>query len=371
MQPLESGQTAGASTTRWVLIAVLVVLVLVAMWLIRGILLLTLAAVILVVLFTMPTRFFIKRGMKRVPATLLSLVVIALLAGILVSVALPTLVQQFATLATRTIPAGLRELVEQWNSGDIQRQYPFLESVNLEEVLNTLSGQLANALGTLGASVLPVLGGVADTVLSIMIVIFISLYFLSDPQMHQEGLVKLFPIWYRPRVRQILARMDHALRGWLRATVISMAFVAVATGVGLAMLGVQQAAALGVLAGMLSFIPNFGPIVTLIPSVAVAVVQAPENIGWILLVIYGVSLIQSQVVSPLLIAGSMNLPAVLVLLGQIVFGFFFGFLGIMLAVPLTAMLLILVQEVYVKDILGDRSIPVESELDDILIPDGV
>jgi predicted PurR-regulated permease PerM len=366
-----SSNSANMSTTRWVLTAVIVVILLFSMWLIRGVLLLMLASIILVVLFSMPTRFFIRRGIKRVPATILSLVCITALLMVLFSVALPTLVQQFATLATRTIPAGIRELADLWNSGDLQRQYPFLSDIDIAQLIDNLSGQIGTAVGTLGASVLPVLGGVADIILSILIVIFLSLYILSDPQMHQEGLIKLFPVWYRHRVREILARLDYALRGWLRATVISMAFVAVATGIGLALLGVEQAAALGVLSGLLSFIPNFGPVITLIPSLAVGIVQAPENIGWILIVIYGVSFVQSQVVGPLLVAGSINLPAVLVLLGQIVAGYFFGFLGIMLAVPLTAIIMVLVQEVYIKDVLGDHSVENQPVMDEVLLPDGV
>lgn len=369
MRPISSN-VAAVSTTRWVLTAVTVVIVLVALWLIRGVLLLTLASIILVVLFTMPTRIFIRRGMRRVPATLLSLVCITLLIVVLMSVALPTLLQQFATLATVTIPEGIQELVSRWNNGDFQRQYPFLESINLRELFDTLTVQIASAVGQLGGAVLPVLGGVADTALSILIILFLSLYFLADPQMHQEGMIKLFPISYRHRVREIIARLDHTLRGWLRATVISMAFVGVATGIGLAALGIQQAAALGVLAGLLSFIPNFGPIVALVPSIAVGIVQTPENLGWIVIVIYGVSLIQSQIVGPLLVAGSINLPAVLILLGQIVAGFFFGFLGIMLAVPLTAIVMVLVQEIYVKDVLGDRSHTPQALPEEVLMPDG-
>ena len=362
---------ANGSTTRWVLTAVVVIVILIALWLIRGILLLALASIILVVLFSMPTRFFIKRGMKRAPATILSLVLIFFFVLILFSAALPTLVQQFVTLGTVTIPQGLRQLVTLWNSGDLQRQYPFLQNVNPQEFIDQITAQLGSAVGAFGLSVLPVLGGVADTVLSLLIIIFLSMYFLADPQSHQEGLVKLFPLTYRHRVREIIARLDYTLRGWLKATIISMGFVAIVTWLGLVLIGVQQAAALGVLAGLLSFIPNFGPIITLIPSVAVGIVQTPGNIGWIIVIIYGVSFIQSQVVGPLLVAGSINLPPVLVLLGQIVAGYFFGFLGIMLAVPLSAIVMVLVQEIYIRDILGDEAIGEPAAADEVLVPDGV
>lgn len=370
-----SPNTAYSSVTRWVLTALAVIIFLVAAWIVRGILMLTLASVILVVLFTMPIRFLIRRGVSRGLATVLSLVFVVVLIFVLIAAALPTLIQQFTVLATVIVPQGVEALVARWQNGDLIAQYPFLsflQDVDLAPLLDTAGSQFATALGQLGVQVLPVLGGVADTVLSVLIVIFLSMYLLSNPQMHQEGLIKLFPLWYRHRVREIIARLDLMLRGWLRATVISMAFVAIATGVGMALLGIQQAAALGVLAGVLSFVPNFGPIIALIPSVAVGIVQAPENIGWIIVVIYGVSFIQSQIVTPILVAGSIRLPPVLVLLGQIIAGAFLGFLGLMLAVPITAILMILVQEVYIKDMLGDRSVDeTMPSSEEVLLPDGV
>lgn len=375
--PQLSASSPYGATTRWVLVAILVVVLLIAAWVIRGILMLTLASVILVVLFTMPVRFLVRRGMRRGPAIILSLLFIGFLVGGLVATALPELFRQFTQLVTFIIPQGIQTLVDRyWNTGEIQQQFPFLETVDLQNLLNTLTGQIATALGQLSISVLPVLGGVADTLLSTLIVIFLSIYLLADPQMHQEGLIRLFPIGYRYRVREIFNRLDYTLRGWLRATLISMAFVGVATWLGLALLGIQQAAALGVLAGLLSFIPNFGPIIALVPSIAVGIIQTPESIGWIVVIIYGVSFVQSQIFTPLLIAGSIKLPAVLVLLGQIVAGAFLGFLGIMLAVPITAILSVLVQEVYIKDVLGDKTVdsPVPAEppiREEKLIPEGV
>jgi predicted PurR-regulated permease PerM len=149
-----------------------------------------------------------------------------------------------------------------------------------------------------------------------------------------------------------------------------MIFVGFVTWLGLAILGLQQALALGVLAGLFSFVPNFGPIAALVPSLVVALVQAPQHVGWIVLIIYGTSFLQSQLVAPLLFEESINLPPVLVLIGQIFAAVFFGFLGIMLAVPIIAILLVLVQEVYVKDILGDKMPEKPPTLQVELLPSG-
>ncbi len=352
MRQLPVSSPYGA-TTRWVLLAFALVILLAAMWFIRGILLLTLAAIILVILFTTPVRFLVRRGVPRGWATVISVVLVVTVFGLLVAIILPSLTSQFGTLLGDTVPRGIRELITRLEDPQLQEQFAFLANLNLQDTVNALGSQLANALSQIGASVLPVLGGVANTLLSILIVVFLSMYFLSDPNMHQDGLIQLLPIRYRGRAHEIVREIDITLRGWLRATLASMIFAGVATGVLLALLGLQQAVALGVLAGILSFVPNFGPIIALIPSVAAGIVETPESVLWIVVIIYGVSFIQSQIITPILVADSIKLPPVLILLGQIVAGVFFGFLGIMLAVPMTAILTVLVKEVYIKDILGD------------------
>jgi predicted PurR-regulated permease PerM len=380
------GNMAPNSVTRWLLSAAVVVILLLAIWEVHSTLLLVLSSVILVVLFTMPIRFFVRRGMGRTLATLLSLFGILAIVVILALMALPSLLQQFTTLAV-DIQQGVQEAVGQWEEiqtappdSELRLQNTFLVSLqdflkntfqlnSLDDLIGEMTKQLGGALGQLGGSVIPLVSGVASTLLSLVIVLFLSLYLLAEPRMYEEGVIKLFPIWYRDRLRFIIDRIDFTLRLWLQGQLLLMVIVGVLTWIGLAILGIQQAAALGVLAGLFSFVPNFGPIAALIPALAVGFAQAPQSIGWIIVIIYGTSFLQSQVIAPLVFKESINLPPVLVLIGQIFAAIFFGFLGIMLAVPIIAILMILVQEVYVKDILGDRDAAVSVPFDDSLIPD--
>lgn len=370
--------------TRWVLVAILTVILLLAVWEVHTTLLLMLASIILVVLFTMPIRFLVRYGVRRTPATLLSLLGILGIAVLLVLLVLPSLLEQFATLSI-DVQQGVQELGTQWEQiqqdPKLREEYPFVASLqdlmktifgfnDMNQVISELTRQLGRAAGQLGGSVLPVVGGVASTLLSFIIVLFLSLYFLAEPRKYEDGAIKLFPIWYRHRVRFIIDRIDFTLRLWLQGQILLMAIVGILTWIGLALLGLEQALALGVLAGLFSFVPNFGPIAALVPSVAVGLVQAPQSIGWIVLIIYGTSFLQSQLIAPLIFQESINLPPVLVLIGQIFAAVFFGFLGIMLAVPIIAILMILVQEVYVKDILGDRPPEIQDLPEEALLPDG-
>jgi len=348
----------------WVFIAIISLIIVGAAWQIRAILMYVFASILLVVFFGIPIRWLfdhsrLNRGLAILVSVIGFIVLLVLLAGLI----FPTLFAQFAELTTDVIPRGIEQLIQFWNSGAVFEQIPLLETVIspdalnqieiTDEQINTLINQVSSALGAVGGTVIPFLGDLASTVLAVLIIFFLSMYFLAEPDRYIDGVITLTPLWYRTRTREIFVRLDKTLRAWVGVTVTSMLVVGVGTGAGLAFLGVQEWVALGVLAGVMSFIPNFGTIIALVPALAVAAVQVPGSVGWVFVVIYGVSFIQSQVVAPILASENMNLAPVMILVGQIVFGIFFGFMGIMLAVPLTAVLIALVDEIYVKDMLGD------------------
>ena len=364
---------------RNVVLTILIGLGLVFIWQIRGTLMLTFAAVILVVLFTMPVRLLVDRlRINRLVAILVSVIgffVILVLIGIPI---LRTIGDQYEPLRT-AVESGFEQVRASLTREALLEQNSILKDVipiiddllsgganaqPSDDLISQAISQVTDAIGRLGGTVLPVVGGVANTILSALIIFFLSMYLLAEPELYVSGIIKLTPTWYRDRMRGILWRLDSTLRAWLKVTAVSMVVVAILTGFGLWLVGIQEEAfALGVLAGILSFIPNFGPVVALVPSVAVAIVEAPDNVIWVVIIIYGVSFFQSQVISPVLASERMNMPAILILLGQIIFGFFFGFLGLMLAVPLSACVAVLVDEVYIKDVLGD--VPKEKEVEAI------
>jgi predicted PurR-regulated permease PerM len=356
-----------------IFVAIITIIFFIGLWQIRSILMLAVAGVMLTIFFTMPVRFFMRWKFNRVVSILLSLSSGIILIIILSLVVFPTLFSQFNVLFTSTIPRGFEQLIELWN--DKERLYetiPFsealLSSVDFAsfqidaDFLNQAVNQATNAVNSLGGSVLPFLGGVASALLSFIIVFFLCIYFIAEPDKYIQGIILLTPLWYRDRMREILVRLDTTIRAWIKVTLVSMIFVGAGTALGLALLGVEQWLALGVLAGALSFIPNFGTIAAIVPAVAVAIVQVPGSILWVIVMIIAVSFVQSQVIGPILTAESMNLPPVLILVGQIIFGLFFGFLGVMLAVPLTAVSVVLAEEIYIKDLLGDTSSEQEDEI---------
>lgn len=395
------------SNSNWVFVAIVTGIVLIALWQIRSILLLTFTAIVMVIFFTIPIRrltlitlpFGDRRKLSRGSAIILTLVGVMLGLVILSAMVFPQVFAQFASLMSETIPAGVERVVEWWDNGRVLYTIPFLQNFDLtslignpaprtpgiemvgdigifhvqewgigssslsidQSTLQDLSAQVLNALGQVGGTVIPILGGVASLLLNGLIVLFVSLYFLAEPGRYVDRIILYTPVWYRHRMRTVLHRMDEAIRAWLKITGVSMLVAGALTGFLLLILvGLDTWLALGVIAGVSSFIPNFGPILALIPALLVGAVQAPDRLLLIVIIVYGVSFVQSQVVSPLMANEDMKMPPVLILVGQIVFGIFFGFLGLMFAVPLTAILMVILDEMYVKDVLGDfESVPDE------------
>ncbi len=361
--------TTNGQIMRWVLITFLVLLIAVAVWLIRDILMLTLTAVIFSVLLTTPIRFFVRRGIRRPIAILLTIILIVAVIALTTALLLPDLLKQFRDLA-HIIQDATRQLQEELRTDKLTTRFPFLEGLDLKNITDQISTQFLGGLTNVTREVFPFVGSLASTLLSVLIVVFLGVYFVSDPGMHERGLIKLVPLRYRPRANEILIKLDKVLRGFLQGQLVLMVLTGVSTGAGLAIIGVPFAGALGIITGLFSFVPNFGPLVSLIPILAVAIVNTPDKIGLIIVVFYVLQFILGSLITPLLLGQEINLPPAIILLSQIIAGIFFGFLGLLLAVPLAAILVLLIREIYIKDILGDVEYddrPMELDMH----PDGV
>ena len=359
----------------WIFTAIFTIILLLAIWKIRNILMLVFAASLLVILFNVPIRFLIERGIQRTFAILITVVGFIAVLILFVLAVFPTLLEQFRLLITEILPNGIELLIERWNEfydeSALLKEW-FSDSEVNSDLVGQIFGQMSSAIGELGGTVLPFVGGIANVALSTFLVFLLSMYLLAEPYRYVDGVVKLTPRWYRHRMREILNSLDDIVRAWLRNTGIAMIFTTIFTGFGLYLIGIEQWLALAVLAGGLTFIPNFGFLVTMLMAITVGIVQAPNFIWIIIIIIYGVNLLESQLVSPILANENLNIPPLLILVGQIIIGIFFGFLGIMLAVPITAIFVVLVREIYIRDILGDNDIePLFTEDTSKILPDAV
>jgi predicted PurR-regulated permease PerM len=206
--------------------------------------------------------------------------------------------------------------------------------------------------------------GVASTATGVLanavVLLFIGLYFAADPHLYREGVLQLVPHRHRDRVRQTMTATGDALWHWLLGQLISMITIGVLTAIGLLLLGVPAALALGAVAGILEFVPVIGPILAAIPAVLIAFAQEPMLAVWVALLYVAIQQVEGNVVMPLVQHRVASLPPVLALTAIMAFGLLFGFLGVLLATPLAVAALVWIKRLYVADIL-ERQKRVEAE----------
>ncbi|HQU91224.1 MAG TPA: AI-2E family transporter [Pyrinomonadaceae bacterium] len=239
-----------------------------------------------------------------------------------------------------------RALIEQLPTFDQVK-----ENINVSSLLSGVGGVFTSTMGAVG---------------NVAIVVLLAIYLASEPRFYTEGFVRLFPIPRRQRVTEILHQVYETLRWWLIGKFGSMLFIGFLTWVGLSILGVPIALTLGLIAGLLSFIPNFGPILSAIPALLIAFVDSPITAVYVLILYIGVQIIESNIITPLIERETVELPPALTVVFQLGLGTLVGGLGLVLATPLLAMIVVVVQLVYLQDILGDK---VEGLLSDEIVED--
>lgn len=193
--------------------------------------------------------------------------------------------------------------------------------------------------------------GVADALL----VLVGGIYLAAQPQLYRGGLLKLLPAARREPVREALGDSGRALKAWLKGQLIAMIAVGLMVGAGLWLLGVPLAFALGLIAGLLDFVPLVGPIVAAVPAILLALTVGPEIALWTSGLYLLVQQIEGNVLSPLVQQHAVDLPPALLLFALLGFGSLFGAVGVVLAAPLTVVAYVMVKRLYVRGALETQT----------------
>ncbi|MDB4890013.1 MAG: hypothetical protein JWL61_1868 [Gemmatimonadetes bacterium] len=194
----------------------------------------------------------------------------------------------------------------------------------------------------------PFLTSTIAAVGGLLLIIFLSIYFAADPDLYRRGVLALFPARHRERGSQIMDRIATVLRKWLVTQLIAMAVIGTVTTIVLLILDVKAAFAIGLLAGLFEFIPTVGPILSAVPGVAMAFLDSPEKALYVGIAYWGIQFLENHILIPLLMKGGMDLPPALTVLAQALLALVFGFLGLMVAVPMLAVVMVIVQMLYVE-----------------------
>lgn len=165
-------------------------------------------------------------------------------------------------------------------------------------------------------------------------------------------LIRLFPPRLRDDINQTVQRIIQTLKSWLFGQFISMAVVGIMTGVALALIGIPFSLLLGLLAGLGEFIPFIGPLLVSIPALLLALSEGTEKFLIVIGVLLVIQLVEGNVIMPIVQRQAVQLPPVITLTSMIMLGGAFGLLGLFVAAPLVAMILVLIEEWYLKRYLG-------------------
>ena len=333
-------------TTQWLGRVVLLVGVVALFWLcwqVADILLLAFAGVLLAVFF----QILVKLLQRVVPlanqwALLLIVPVLLGVLGLVGWFVAPQLLADLNALSDQ-VPTALRQLSEGVDRyGWVQRLLNRLPS--LEQVVTPSGGLFAQITGTFST--------VLSLLANLLLILFVGLFLAANPMLYQAGLLQLAPAPRRPRLAVVINNIVTTLRWWILGQLFSMSVIGVFTGLGLWFIGMPFALALGVITGLLEFVPYVGPLVSGSLAILLAFTQSPIQALYVLVLYIGIQQIEGNLLTPLVHRYTVSLPPALTLVAVVVIGTLFGFVGILVATPLLAVIIVLIKMLYVEDVLG-------------------
>ena len=214
--------------------------------------------------------------------------------------------------------------------------------------LQLSSEQLPN-LRELTSSFVGLGATMTDIAITSMIILFVGFYAALDPRWYIDGFIRLCPRRLRPQMRDILHEIGHSLQQWLFGRAIMMISVAFLTLVSLWLLSIPLALTLSLIAGLLTFVPYFGALVSAAPAVLIAFAQSPIDALYVTLVYLGAHAIEGYILAPLVQQRTVSLPPALMLGSQAFMGTLFGAAGAALAAPLVVVAMAITRTVYLDD----------------------
>ncbi|WP_221067313.1 AI-2E family transporter [Methylomagnum ishizawai] len=318
-----------------------------AVWQVSQILLLIFAA-ILVAIFLRTLAEWVSRHSALSMGWSLAAVVLALLGAFALIGALygPAIVDGFYQLVRRmpTALARFKTAADHyaWGPDLVDALSRLGNGLADPQQLAKVAGVFSTALGALG---------------SVLVVAVLGIYLAAQPGLYIDGTLRLFPPRHRERVGEAFQRIGHALRWWLLGRIAAMSAVGVATGIGLAILGMPFVFILSLLNAVLDFIPNIGPLVAAVPAVLVGLSQDGATAFYVALLYFAVQSLEGFLLMPLIQQRTVAMAPALMFAAQLFMGAGFGILGLLLAPPLAVVVMVLVRIFYLRDTLGERIEP--------------
>ena len=324
------------STKIWIAsgIVTLIVVILLLFKTLFSLLLLVLAGVLMSVYFhgcssLIYNKFKIGKTFSLVLAILLNLIIISLFLWF-VGARLSSQIDQLSNTLPQTL-----EHAKKWINSQ-----PMGSKV-IDYATNSVDSGKASA--TISSFFSSTFGIISD----LYIVILLGMFFTASPSVYRRGFIHLIPPAGKQKAAELWDSINTLLRNWLKGQIFGFFFIAVLSGLGLWALGMPLVLTLALIAGLLNFIPNFGPIIALVPAVLLGLMQGSDTAMLVVLLYTFIQIIQSAVTQPLIQKKMVSVPPGLLIFGQIGMGTLAGFWGVLLATPVVAIIMKLVNQLYV------------------------
>lgn len=321
------------------------------LWKIRELLLLLFTAAIIANFLNHGVQLLQRMGMKRGYAVLSSILLLLAILSAFFWLIIPPFAEQLPELF-KLVALGIDQLIIS-TKDFISRLDPKLIDAlpTNQEIIEPLQPLLQKIAGQ-GLLVFYATLGIPLTLLLLFALTFML---LANPSAYRQGFIRLFPSFYRPKIKHILKECDRSLQGVLTSILFQMVMISLLSFIGLSILSMPLTLAQAMLAGILTFIPNIGPVLSLIPPVTIALLENSWKsvTVFILYIIFYIviQMIENKLLTPLVIKNRKFISPALTLLSQVFFASFFGVLGFFLALPLALVSQVWLKEVLVKDIL--------------------
>lgn len=302
--------------------------------------------------------FLNRRKIPRGLAVIIFYILFFALLGVVISSLLPLLARQISELATRV--GGLLQNLshvpaDQLYFGDTINKWlsEFFSSINIQDITHQLETNLqgfAQQLFALGGNLWEVIKVVSNGLIHTFLVLILAFFMTVEKDSIDRFILSLFPLRHAEYVTTRIFAMKKKIGHWLRAMLIMMISIGVSIYIGLVILGVEYAAVLAILAGLLEVLPVLGPPLALLFALPIVANQSAWLVLWVVILYLFVQQIEGHILVPIVMKKVTGLSAIVVLFALLVGARFLGILGIVLAVPVATMLAI-----FFEDYLGRRA----------------
>ncbi|MGJ3247490.1 MAG: AI-2E family transporter [Elainellaceae cyanobacterium] len=320
------------------------------LWQIRQMLLLVFTAVVLATALNSLARQIQRLRIGRSLAVVLTLILVIFVAVLFTALIVPSFIEQFRRLL-QLLPIGIQEIVNRVEQ-IIENPPAWFPELRLEVPnLSTLPQQLQPLIRNLLQNFFAFFSNSLTVLLKILLVVALTLMLIANPKTYRDAMIRLFPSFYRRRADVILTECEVALGNWLGGILINSIFVALMSGIGLWIMQIDLLLVHALLAGLLNFIPNIGPALSVVFPLSVALLGPIWKAIPIVILYIVIQNLESYWVSPMVMARQVSLLPAITLSAQVFFASFFGFLGLVLALPLTVVAKVWIEEALIRDVL--------------------